>query len=156
MLTVAPASPQAPGAAEGEAAAAPGAVRGAEGTGLRAGPGCVCRPCPCPPDSPLPRRSAGCCPRPCCRSCRSCRMCPHGEGAQRRRRAVLGSRLHISHPWAAPPGPGLGGRAANRAFVALGKGREWELKTNVLPSLCSAGPLNRLRQMTQVRYSLLC
>ncbi|NWR32516.1 NOL7 protein, partial [Tachuris rubrigastra] len=28
----------------------------------------------CPPDSPLPRRSGGCCPRQCCRSCRSCRM----------------------------------------------------------------------------------
>lgn len=31
---MAPAFPQAPGAAEGEAAAAPGAVRGAEGTAL--------------------------------------------------------------------------------------------------------------------------
>lgn len=49
-MTVAPASPQAPGAAEGEAAAAPGAVRGAEGTALPppgSGPGpgvclCVC------------------------------------------------------------------------------------------------------------------
>ncbi|NWU23967.1 NOL7 protein, partial [Dyaphorophyia castanea] len=46
------------------------------------GHGCLRRRCPCPPDSPLPRRSAGCCPRPCCRSCRSCRMCPHGEGAR--------------------------------------------------------------------------
>ncbi|NWH31878.1 NOL7 protein, partial [Chloropsis hardwickii] len=38
---------------------------------------------------PLSHRSAGCCPRPCCRSCR---MCLHGEGA----RGGGGGDLHLS------------------------------------------------------------
>lgn len=160
MLTVAPASPQAPGAAEGEAAAAPGAVRGAEGTAL-----------------PLPGRGRA---RGVCAGGVRARLTPlspaEAQAAARGRAAgaagAAGCVRTVRGPGEAAVGTGIPSPhlppvgtlrvlaweagLETGAFVTLSKRREWELKSNPLPSLCSPGPQSRLRQMIQVRYSSLC
>lgn len=113
MLTVAPASPQAPGAAEGEAAAAPGAVRGAEGTAF-APPGsgralalCAAGSCPLTPLSPTEAQAAARSRAAGAAGAAGCVHAVRGPGE-----AVMGSGIPISvfpTRGAAPSSPALGG-----------------------------------------------
>lgn len=116
MLTVAPASPQAPGAAEGEAAAAPGAVRGAEGTAF-APPGsgralalCAAGSYPLTPLSPTEAQAAARSRAAGAAGATGAAGCVHavrGPGE-----AVMGTGIPISifpTRGAAPSSPALGG-----------------------------------------------